>query len=137
MSDLTGGKTYRDNEGGKAVFCAEPVSTSFKIDQANWNFPQNCALGLLNVDSVPNSSSSTLNASIDRSKLATFCGACKPGYRAVYGTDNLNEQVNVVITSCELIQNCAESTAFNNCTKCDSGYSFNYIDGEVKYDSCV
>ena len=74
---------------------------------------------------------------IDRTKLAVFCGACKPGYRAVYGTDTLANKVNFVITRCELIENCAESTAFNNCTKCKSGSSFDYSDGTVNYNRCV
>lgn len=84
---MTNGKTYKDNDGGKAIFCAEPVATTFKIESPKWNFPLNCALGILNVDSTPDSSNSTKQTLIDRSKLAVFCGACKPGYRAIYGTD--------------------------------------------------
>jgi len=25
---------------------------------------------------------------MDRNKVAVFCGACKPGFRPIYGTDN-------------------------------------------------
>lgn len=56
---MTGGKTYKDNDGEKAMFCAEPTATTFKIDSILWSFPQNCALGVLNVDQNPDSSNST------------------------------------------------------------------------------
>jgi hypothetical protein len=113
------------------------LATSFKIDPIKWTFPTNCALGLLNVDSVADSSSSTKTTLIDRTKVAVFCGACKPGFRPVYGTDTLNQKVQFVITSCEPIANCDESTAFNSCTKCQSGFGFAYETGVVRYDKCV
>lgn len=139
LSDFSNGKTYKDNKGGRGVFCSTATASAFKIDPSKWTFPTNCALGLLNVDAQPDASNSTKNVGIDRSKLAVFCGACKPGYRAVYGMDNANpsKKVDFVITSCEPITNCEESTAFNNCTKCQSGFGFAYENGEVRYDKCL
>lgn len=93
-------------------------------------------MGVLNVDSLPDSSHGTKQTLIDRSKLAAFCGACLPGYRAVYGTDTTGNTIDFVVTRCDLIENCAESTAFNNCTKCRQGFAFAFINGAVNYDTC-
>ena len=38
---------------------------------------------------------------------------------------------------CKPIANCKYSTAFNYCTECKKDYAFEYVNGKVKYDSCV
>lgn len=130
-------KTYNDFKGGRSVFCANPDKTSFNITDPNkWNFPENCAIGVLNVDSLPDASSSTSLLNADRTKVAVFCGACKPGYKPVYAKDANSTSLEFVVASCTSIGHCLDSDAFNNCTKCDKGYAFSYENGVVNYKVC-
>lgn len=87
------------------------------------------------MDSMNDASDSNKLTAVDRSKIAVFCGACLPGYRPVYGMDNTGnpQKVDFMVASCEKIDNCEVSNAFNYCSKCIPGYSFEFINGEVNY----
>lgn len=134
---------YKTLDGGKAVFCETPDYEKFGHDDIlKFNFPLNCAIGVLNVNSDKDSTSSSNfdpNVGIDRAKVAVFCGACRPGYKATYniGTINTVEKVDFVITKCDLIPNCIQKNSFNYCTKCAIGFSFEYANDKVNFDSCV
>lgn len=128
---------YAGGEGGRSVFCAEAVYGTFDIASNDWAFPTNCAIGILNVDSVADATSSASTTNVDRDAMAVFCGACEPGYYPTYGTDTLGNDIDYMIGSCTAITNCQESKAFNSCTQCDTGYAFAYVSGEVDYTSCV
>ena len=133
---------YKDLDGGKSVFCEVPNFAKFgHADTLNFNFPDFCAIGVMNVNSAKDSSFSNvfdpLVDKIDRTKVAVFCGACQPGYKAIYNVDATDVSVDFVITKCELIDNCIQKNAFNYCTKCAVGYSFEYAENKVNFDSCV
>ena len=49
-----------------------------------WNFPTNCALGVLNNASIADASDATVAAPTDGTKLKAFCAACKPGHLPKY-----------------------------------------------------
>lgn len=99
--------TFRDFKGGKSVFCAEPSKESFNITDSNkWAFPSNCAVGVLNVDSLPDASDSATLTNVDRTKVAVFCGACETGYYPTFGEDNANDELTNMVASCTLIANC-------------------------------
>jgi hypothetical protein len=51
------------------------VNTTFGILPADWSFPTNCGVGVVNTNQTP----STLNPF-----YAVFCGACKPGFKATF-----------------------------------------------------
>ena len=55
----TNAQPYNKLAGGYSNFCMEPINTNFNIAAQNWTFPTNCAIGALNVDQIPDSSSST------------------------------------------------------------------------------
>lgn len=138
-SNVTTGWDFGRN--GESNMCLAPQSGTFSIPQALWTFPANCAIGILNANAVPDSSHSTTLTGINLSKIAVFCGACQPGFKAVIGTTLLNGvQVPVpnMIAQCQAISNCDVSNWMNYCTQCAPGYSFEFNSTlGTLYNSCV
>ena len=50
IDEVQANETYSQYFGDKNVFCAEPVFGNFNIATNEFNFPQNCGIGVINVD---------------------------------------------------------------------------------------
>ena len=128
-----------------STFCIEPTAANFNMSSEQWeDLPANCGIGAINTDVWESQRDSSHQAgnigetnppAFSLHKVATFCAACKPGYRAVQREGPEGQEH--IITQCVKIEFCEESHAFNNCTKCVQGYSFRYQEDRVQYDQCV
>ena len=125
--------------GGEAILCLEPVAASFGIDGAKFNFPDNCGIGIINTNAVPNATDANLSTGVDRTRISVFCGSCGPGYKRVIAKDTSGTtDVDLMAGSCTQIANCSHSEWFNYCTQCDVSHSYAYTPtAGVKYDECV
>ena len=124
---------------GPAIQCLKPEHTNFNVAlEANFVFPDNCALGLMKTNFAPNALHSS-STSADLDKATIMCTACKPGYKAESATiTGGTTPIRYMAASCTEINNCEFSRWFNACTKCKANYSHSYslTDG-IKYDECV
>lgn len=137
-NNLTDG--YDLTHNGSSVFCTQPTAANLSIPVGSFTFPTNCGFGIANTNAIPNSADATKTTAVDRTKISAFCGACAPGYKATYSTDNTGgaASVSFMIGACAKIDNCESSSWFNNCTQCSPGYSYVYTDANgVQYDRCV
>lgn len=128
-TDGTFDKTAVDNSNK----CLTPAAVTFNLQDANFKFPSNCALGMLNADLAPSALHSSDSVVVDRSQMSIFCAACKPGFKpARESASALN------VYSCTAITNCASSSRVNGCTVCSSGYTLRYdATTGVDHTACV
>jgi hypothetical protein len=79
--------------------------------------PENCALGVINVDATDGNSLNNVKtiAADVRVSISHFCASCKPGYRPTF----LSTTFNHIPTKCTLIENCIGKDWFNSCSKCN------------------
>lgn len=132
------GAAYNTISGGKSVDCYTISNDSFGInDSANFNFPANCALGVIDVTAVPDATESNI-AAPSAGKASVFCIACKPGYKPTRVTNNANL---LMVYECTLIPTteCASSTWFNLCSNCAVGHIYKYdpVKKMVMFDTCI
>lgn len=103
----------------------------------NMNINANCAAAVVNVEATSAAGDDASAANSDRSKLAAFCGACKPGYAPTDGFDNAGTpaRITLMTSNCVAINSCQTSTWINGCTKCSTAYL--YVSGKgVSYSAC-
>ena len=119
------------------IECLEPVKTSFGYPDDNllFNFPENCGLGFVNLLYTTGDASKNAETTSDSNpeKLALYCAACKPKFRAT----ELSFAHPFVKVQCEEIENCLASEWFNYCSKCDSGHVFEWTEAKINYDKCI
>ena len=123
---------FNDKLYEKSSVCLNSV-TGFNIQSSvDFNFPTNCALGLVNSDKKANAVQGTTdNANLEY--LSVFCAACKPGYKA-----KRNISFNLHIYECELITNCLIiGNGLNRCEDCQPNFSWEYNDKKIDYSSCI
>ncbi len=133
---------YLNPMNGAVVQCLEPVKESFGIQSDdNFNFPENCALGIINTKYAPNAMNSDKTTyesdeyPTDGSGYSVMCSKCKPGYRTsshVVKIEDTKIKFNYGTPKCTKINNCAFSRWFNVCTQCEPGYAFD-IDMDIIY----
>lgn len=127
--------SWLNSTGDTAVQCLSPFFNAFFINASSkFNFPDFCGVGALNVNSARDASSSSTNliSGGDKTKMAVFCVACKPGYKASF----FSQDVPAVV-KCDPIVECLASTWFNNCSSCRSNYAYGYKTGfGIVYDVC-
>lgn len=130
---------FDKGSGDKAVQCLQPVNSSFGIAAAKFNFPSNCALGIINTNAVPDATDSNITTGVDRAKISVFCASCSAGYKRTIAQDNTGStSVSLMAGSCAQITNCSSSTWFNYCSQCGANYGYGYTDATgVKYDECI
>ncbi len=130
---------YSLDSGTQSTVCKEITRYEFGISGDDWAFPENCGVGVINTDAPKSSVDSTSAADVEADNIGVFCGACAPGYRRTDAYYNVTQIVPLMTPSCELIENCLDSWAFNNCSKCEKNYSFEFdIDTKtVLFDYCV
>jgi len=126
--DLNNTTTIPSQTGssGYLTSCREPSASTFNIPSDQFNFPSNCALGLLVVDR-------TLSANYTNGTIR--CMACKNGYVPVVTN-------NKYVTACQPISNCdatnAEPGIMNACRYCSNGYAHPYTSAtSLDYSSCI
>jgi len=126
--DLKSDTTIPSNAGssGNFVECREPAASTFNLQSGQFNFPSNCALGMLVVDKA---------LSANYSNGTVRCMACKNGFSPVYTN-------NKYITACQPITNCdttnTEPGILNSCRYCSNGYSHIFEESEsLNYSSCI
>lgn len=104
------------------------------IQPSHFSFPENCAIGAVNVSSDKNARDSTL--SVDQggklSNMAVVCVACLPGYKPRYYSDE-----NRIVVECTKIQFCEGFDWFNGCSRCQKGYSYIVSHESFEYDTCL
>ena len=135
---VTAPALYNTGTGGKDIDCYPIAKTSFGISQdSDFNFPDNCAMGVIDVTSAPNAAESNI-AAPTAGKASVFCIACKPGYRPTRVTSAVGL---LMVYECTQISNtkCAGSTWFNLCSECavDHCYKFDPTTKTVLFDSCI
>jgi len=134
-------KTFDSGKYGWSVNCLEVNAKSFNISVSAFSFPENCGLGVLNVNSRPDASHSKNQVNVDLNKIGVFCGACNPGFKASPGftlVNGVSTQITSFIPACTAIANCESSVWFNFCTRCAPGFSFGWsVQTGVQYDTCV
>ena len=137
---ITSTDFYGFYDGGTSIQCLDVAATSFHATFLNgkFNFPTNCALGLYNIWSAFDASSSNQATNVDKTKIAAICLACQPGYKSAGATDTSSAVVPAMVSSCTAISNCLSSTAFNACSVCASTYAFQYsVANDVDFTACV
>ena len=124
-SNLDGGSQFA-NEAGEAttIVCAENSAESFGISEENYGVADNCGIGAIQVDTDGTGDNNT--------NFGSYCAACKPGFKSTSQSTFV-----FVKTNCEPIQNCSpNSTMFNACSKCNTGYIHKY-DTTVDFTICL
>ena len=135
--NVSGTQRLSDLFGDTSMKCLSPTAASLNIDAAKFSFPANCGLGFVNVNSLPDSSTSTSLLAVDRAKIAAMCVACAPRFSATGGSD-ANGPVPDLISSCTAIENCQASTWFNYCSQCSPGFTYRYDPNTgIRFDRCV
>ena len=87
---------------------------------------------MINGEQIPLAGESNLATATNN--LSIMCVACKSGYSPSYS--NLT-QFNHVF-KCDQIKNCAEKgDNFNECKRCENGYSFGYENHKTLKDRCI
>ena len=71
-------KILNEVEAGKLSQCLKPDEDTFKIDMEN--FPENCALGMINADKLADAGNVNFNYQTLKT-LSVFCVACKSGFK--------------------------------------------------------
>ena len=131
------GNAYNTGTGGHSVNCYSLNNTTFGISlSANFVFPANCAMGVIDTTKVPNAAETNIETP-DPNKASVFCVSCKPGYRPLY----VNNGVGLLmIYECEKISTskCASSTWYNACSNCATGFMYKYNPSTkmVEFDRC-
>lgn len=91
--------------------CLLVNAETFGISDSDFDFPENCALGVINSNSEP--VAQTTSYVVDASQLGVYCSACKPGYKAL--PSQLYDDF-LHIYDCEAITHCSiQGTNFNEC----------------------
>ena len=116
LENVSANEFYSKGVTGFSTDCLEPINTTFNIDANKFNFPDNCAIGVIKANSVPDSTDSNKSVNVDRTKISTFCGSCKPGYSRTPAMDGNNRPVSYMTSNCALITNCETSTWMNYCS---------------------
>ena len=126
-------------DGGLALRCLNPVSTSFHSALTNkFNFPANCALGIMNVLSALDARASASSTEVDKTQMAVFCGACKPMYSPSTALDATSTLVPTMVSACTIIAHCQASITFNKCDACATGYAFLYATAtDIDFTNCA
>ena len=133
--------TIADGVPGKNIECYDITSKdSFGIElPENYKFPDNCALGYIDVESKAKSSKSKED-SPEENTAAIQCIACLPGFKPLRH-QNVSPQISRNgIYQCEAIGNsCSSSTWFNACSECRSGHIYNYNTAKkfVDFTNCI
>ena len=94
----------------------------------NAAFPSNCAVQLI-VTNRP-FQVYTLDLTLQPNPI---CMACKPKYSPTVSDLNISNLTYRYIRECKLITNCKESSEFNVCQECGSGYVLLYDSGETNF----
>ena len=117
-------KAEKEEQSMEFNFCLNK-NTIKSLDTTNY-FPANCGAGIILIDKPK------LNY-ID-SNTSILCIACKPGYKA-----KIFDPIPYAIDNCFKIPNCLNSTRFNACSECESGYVFKYDEVNQKpiLDECI
>lgn len=126
---------------GHSTACLVPQASVFGIPGSSFNFPVNCAVGVANGNSALDATHSNQPANVNLSRIAVFCGACQPGFRAVGGVATGGSALSPIpnfISSCQQIPNCESSNWFNSCSQCSPGFAWlwNATTG-TNYDTCI
>lgn len=90
-------------------------------------------MGIINSNLPAVADSTYQNA--QKSRLGVYCAACEPGYKAEksFVWVDLNH-----VYDCNFISNCEEKgKSFNQCDKCEDGFTFKFYEGKVLKDECV
>lgn len=95
------------NPSANTYVCLSPISKNFK-NLTPFNFPPNCALGLINPNKLPNATDSNKSHSVDFKNLSILCTACLEGYYPTRNTKNYYQ-----VSSCTKIDNCDISYVHN------------------------
>ena len=122
-----------DTNAGDMVRCLDMSAANFKTSLGltpDSTFPANCGLAVVDVTAADKSSAKATSATQDGTKLAAFCGACKPGYRPVFAKRGTTTSV---IISCEEITSCRSSTWFNSCSDC----AYLWESNNFQYTKCA
>lgn len=130
------------NGGGTVVNCLSVDSESalnLGINPTKFNFPKNCGLGVINVGGTGDASESAGIAAPNAAKTSVYCTACAPGFAP---SQISNTAQVLMMYACTAIDSCDPSAGlnwFNSCSKCLSGYTFDYDDTQkdVVYERCV
>ena len=133
------GTQFNSNNTNKTMECLNNVTeATFKTqigDSAGTvttvAFVANCGLGLLDISKTRANFNSASIAANDYSTLSSaYCAACKPGYKPTIRDAH-------TVKSCAEITNCSNSTWFNSCSQCNTGFAFNVDSGVIDYTECV
>jgi len=122
--------------------CLNPNDkNSFGVNtDSNFDFPQNCALGIINTSASNIGSGSTVSNLTSHGSNGFFCSACKPGYAPTYQTFNTNTPT-MIVSKCTKIEHCVDTKldSFNRCTECVKEYAFKWDETNHKQDrtKCV
>ena len=117
-SNAVSGGVFTNTSGTqKNIVCRSNVASSLEVSNT---LTSNCGLAVLRINT-------------DGTGNGLFCGACKPGSKDASAID-------LVKSTCTPITNCASnSTMFNGCSSCNSGYIIKY-DAEknkLNFDACI
>lgn len=134
--------TITTNIAGMAVQCIEAYiggasQTATSLITTSDDFPLNCALGVVNVDSDKDA---TDNAAVNLSattKLAAYCVACNPGFAPtfMFESDGTTIIYNAIKT-CTAITDCTTAgTWFNSCSDCVHYYDI--YTNTIDYTKCI
>ncbi len=116
-NSVSGGVFTNTSGTQKNIVCRSNVATSLGVSNT---LASNCGLAVLLINT-------------DGTGDGLFCGACKPGYKDASAT-------GLVKSTCTQINNCASNTTmFNGCSSCNSGYILEYdtTDDTVYFDTCL
>lgn len=67
--------------------CLSPISKNFG-NPTPFNFPPNCALGIINPNKIPDATDSNKSDFVNFKNLSILCTACKEGYYPTRNTKN-------------------------------------------------
>ncbi len=122
-----------------SVSCQNPLSPSSFGDGTKFtSFPDFCGYGAINLKSTDgdNTDNKIVKTEVAEDfKIATFCGACKPGYAPTY----MHADLKHIVVSCTSIDHCSKTDQkyFNRCSQCESGYTLKYDTDTIDYVTCV
>lgn len=127
-------KTGTGVQNSYSIECLAPGSI---VGATNQTPDPNCAIHIVNVEASSGSSlHSTRLTGLDRTKVAVFCGACKPGYIPLPGKDSLGVSPQLLVASCVAIDGCVGFDWANSCSSCPAGYAYVPATG-VNYTKCA
>ena len=123
-------------QGGLSIKCLKKNAASLNLNTLN--LPSRCSLAIFNINSIKDASESNKVIGIDKTKIAAFCVSCEPSWRPIKGIDSTGQEIKNYVGKCEEIANCKFSDGFNNCSECENGFVYQFINGHgIAYNICI